>query len=94
MLRCLSRYRNAALKIYVEPGEILKEISPELEAQLLRDSPGSFEVYEPKAKAKALDAPPQDRMMRREEATRKESERGRGQVMHRGYMEGLVRPKG
>lgn len=90
MLRCKSRYRNAALKIYVAPGEVLTEISAEVEAQLLRDSPESFEVI---TKAKGMDAPPFNKMVEREQAQRKGAERGKGEVMTSSNMQALVRPK-
>ena len=67
MLRCVTRYRNHALDVYAEPGDLLRDLSPDLEQQLLRDSPGSWELVE----AAALDEPPEHRMMtRRMAATR------------------------
>lgn len=88
-LRCTSRYRGAyAGRVYhVEPGELLTTLDADEEAFLLRDSPGSFESYDPpaptaaaKAAAKASppDAPPAHRMVERERAARKESERTGG----------------
>lgn len=94
MLRCVSRYRNAQLAIFVEPGEVLSGISAEIEAQLLRDSPGSFEVLTDTDATAALDAPPRDKMLRRESTARKASERDAGEVMSEHNMPGLVPPRG
>lgn len=93
MLRCISRYRNAELGLFAEPGEILRDLSEADEAFLLRDSPGSFEVYdEPKRPTKrALDAPPAHRMIERERVARKASERAPGEVMTRETHSALVR---
>lgn len=91
MLRCISRYRNAALKLYVEPGEVLTELTAEQEAHLLRDSPGSFERVAERPSAKALDAPPQDKMLERESAHRKDGERRPGKPMGREDHPGLLR---
>lgn len=92
MLRCLSRYRNASLSIFVEPGEVLNK-DPELEGYLLRDSPGSFEVVTVKVVVKAPEAPPVHKMMEREEALRKLSERHPGGAMSRRTNPGIVAPK-
>ncbi len=89
-LRCVGRYRNLALALYVEPGEVLRDLDPETEALLLRDSPGSFVVVG-EVKARALAAPPRDKMLRREEAARKESERGREEPMTRRDQAAIVR---
>lgn len=93
MLRCISRYRNASLGLYVEPGEVLRTLTPEQEDYLLRDSPGSFERVTERVAAKAPEAPPVHRMVEREKATRKGSERGHGSVMTRQNMPGLTAPK-
>ena len=90
MLKCLRRYRNAALGLHVEPGELLRDLSPYREAWLLRDAPSCFQVVKT---SKAVDAPPEDRMVRRERTVRKGSEAG-GEVMTRDNMIGLARPKG
>lgn len=60
MLTCVSHYRNQALGLDVEPGMVLRDLSEELEAQLLRDSPGSFVVGE----VKAVRGAPKDKMVR------------------------------
>lgn len=89
MLRCISRYRNEATRLNVEPGELIRDLSEDAEALLLRDSPGSFELV---AEAKGLDAPPVHRMVEREVAMRKESERRPGELITRETF-GAVRPR-
>lgn len=91
MLKCLIRYRNAALPLYVGVGEVLRDLDPDLEAWLQRDAPGAFAVLKT---SKAVEAPPADRMVKRERAIRKGSETEPGEVMTRDNMRGLVRPKG
>lgn len=97
MLRCVSSYRNAALGLFLDPGVVLRDLTPEQEAFLLRDSPGSFVAYEeatvPIEGPRPPDAPPQHTMLERERAVRKVSERGRGEVMTRATHSALVRPK-
>ena len=91
MLKCVSKYRNVALRLYVEPGDLIRDLSDDMEALLLRDSPGSFERV---IESKGLDTPPSHRMVTREQVERKSSERGPGPVMTRADHPGLVRPKG
>ncbi len=93
MLRCKLRYRNIALGMNVEPGEVLRDLDPDFEAWLQRDAPGAFEPVTEKQAAKAPDAPPRDKMLRREHSARKESERAGGEVMTERNMSALVRPK-
>ncbi len=93
MLKCIARYRNASLRLFVEPGEVLADLSPEQEELLLRDAPGCFERTKPGAKGKGLEAPPRDKMMDRERAVRKESERAPAAVMTAADHPGLVPPK-
>ena len=69
MLRCIRRYSSAKRGISVVPGEVLRDLSPAQEADLLRDGRGDFEVVS--ETVKALDAPPRDKMMKREGARRK-----------------------
>ena len=88
MLKCLHRYRSGGL--FVEPGEVLRDLTPDQEEHLLRDSPGSFQRVKT---SKGLDAPPADRMVRRERTVRKTSQGG-GETMTRDNMPGIVRPKG
>ncbi len=88
MLRCVRRYRSAKLGLFVEPGEVLRDLSPEAEGYLVRDAPGCWEVV---AAGAGLEAPPVDRMVRRERAVRKGSETAPGEVMTRGSQPGLVR---
>lgn len=91
MLKCLHRYRSESRGLFVEPGEVLRDLTPEQEEALLRDSPDSFQRVKA---SKALDAPPEDRMVHRERAVRKGSETGLGPIMTRDNMQGLVKPKG
>ena len=91
MLKCLSRYRNAVLGIFAEPGEVLRDLYPGLEEFLLRDSPGSFRQVKT---SKAVDAPDKDKLMARENVTREASETELGPIMTRENMPGLLRPKG
>lgn len=97
MLRCRSRYRNVALRLNLEPGELVRDLDEDMEAFLLRDSPGSFERVTQTllaAPGTLPDAPPAHRMVEREAAVRKRSERKPGPVMSRADHPGLVRPKG
>lgn len=90
MLRCVARYRNVALDLFVEPGEVLRNLSPETEAFLLRDAPGCFVAA---SVDKGLDAPPRHKMVTREQTTRKQAERGHGPTMTRQTMPGLTRDR-
>jgi hypothetical protein len=67
MLRCVSRY-TSSLGSYVPGDEIDGPAS--LEADLMRDSAGSFEVIQ----AKAVESAPVDKMIRAKAATRKDVE--------------------
>ncbi len=99
MLRCISRYRNASLGIFVEPGEVLRELTPDEEQYLLRDSPGSFEPYTEdegrtgtRAELLANDAPSAQQMAERERAERTSSEHGRVEVMTKAFSAGADAP--
>jgi hypothetical protein len=61
MLRCVRAYRNQ--NMIFEPGQVISDLDPAVEDWLLRDAPGVFERIG--SETKALDAPPQDKMMRR-----------------------------
>lgn len=93
MLRCIATYRNITLGIYVEPGEVLRDLTPEQEEHLLRDSPGSFEEVASR-EVKALDTPPRHKMIEREQAARKDSERIALEPMTGKDHRGTVFPKG
>ncbi len=95
MLRCTSRYRNASLGIFVEPGEVLRELTPDLHDYLLRDSPGSFEPFiddegrrATRAELLADDAPSARQMAERERQARETSEHGRVRPMTRAFTAG------
>ena len=67
-LKALGRYRNR--DVYYQPGTVI-ELPADQAAFVLRDAPGCFEVVQPpvvendEPDAKALDAPPQDKMVKR-----------------------------
>jgi hypothetical protein len=81
MLRCVRRYRNGALGIFTEPGEILihdasgQPLTTEFASWLLRDAPGCFERADESEPDPAPEAPSHPEMARREKAQRDESER-------------------
>lgn len=85
MLRCVSRYRSQGLGLFLEPGEVVHNCTPDLEALLLRDSPGSFEVVA------AAEPPPEPKPAEREKAARAKSERGGGAAMTKADHPGLAR---
>lgn len=60
MLRCIERYKVFGYGDY-SPGDFID--NPELEARLLRDSPGAFEPVE--IVTAAPEEPPADKMVRR-----------------------------
>lgn len=53
------------------PGENPIEVNESLAEFLLRDAPGSFEVFKPKAEARVIEAPPADKMIRPSASRRK-----------------------
>lgn len=103
-LRCVSRYRNHGLPwaqpvLHVHPGEVLAALTPAQEEYLLRDAPGCFEQLDvadvadaSEALGAGYDTPPADKMVRRERASRKTSERASGPVMGSADHPALVRP--
>lgn len=52
MLRCTSKYKAGSISF--APGDLIDD--PKLEEWLLRDSPNSFEPYEPKVVTKPVQA--------------------------------------
>jgi hypothetical protein len=92
VLRCVRTYRNKALGLYLEAGEVLSEyegrpLSPDLEQHLLRDAPGCFAYVEPEAEPGGqaeTSAPSHAEMAAREQQEREVTERGGG-----GMVEGV-----
>jgi hypothetical protein len=69
-LRCTARYSNAGLGIAAATGDVVA-LGADLEAHLLADAPGCWEVATPEPVPDPPDGPPADRMVRRAGATRK-----------------------
>ena len=61
-LVALSEYHNGPRGLHYKPGDVI-EPSDELYLFLMADAPGCF-VAEPEPTAKAIDAPPVDKMLR------------------------------
>jgi hypothetical protein len=98
MLRCVSPYRNLALGLNLQPGEVLRDLTTDQEEYLLRDSPGSFEPFHETVAAAAAreralqdDAPSPKAQRQREKEKRAASEHPPADVMTPGSMPGLTR---